>query len=189
MEALDIIEKRIDNLNKILGTTTPATHDAGENLTDSLLSANTLISSAVSGRDKITPVIDRVAELETYLDPTYVDERQNIKAKEVYINTVANDIAGNFDALNQIKSLEATLGAEYFRNIPDVTDKLAAMNEVAAEYKQKSDLFEESLMLAMQRYSEIQNNIKDSLQSMNDRIDQIEAKVKKTKKADQHVDE
>jgi dynactin 3 len=185
MEALDVIEKRIDNLNRILGTTPSENNDSGgDSLTDSLLSANTLISSAVSGREKITPVIDRVAELETYLDPAYVDEHQNIKGKEVYINTVANDIATNFDMLEQIKSLESTLGAEYFRNIPDVTDKLKGMNEVAGEHKQKCDLFEESLMLAMQRYSEIQNNIKDSLQSMNERIDHIENKVKQSKRVD-----
>lgn len=86
MEALDLIEKRIDNLNRILGTLpsdNEPTNAATETLTDSLLSASTLLSSATSGRDAINKFTERSAELEKYLDPNFVEEQQDLRAKEV----------------------------------------------------------------------------------------------------------
>lgn len=186
MEALDAIERRIDNLSRIVGSL-PEDENKSENLTDSLISANTLISSAMSGRQKISDIVERANELEHYLDPAFLDEKQDVKAKEVYVNTVAPELAANFEQLEQIKKLEPSLGAEYFRNIPDVTDKLKAMNDTTIELCQKNDLLEESLTIAMQRYDEIQSGIKDSLKVLNDRIDALEDRLKQKKKSDEPI--
>lgn len=51
--------------------------------------------------------------------------------------------------------------------MPDVSDKLKAMNEVTSDLTQKNFLFKE---MAMQWYDEIQNSLKDPLRSMNGRI-------------------
>lgn len=191
---MEIISKRIDRLNSLLGPIPGDATDAnasavqgGENLVDSLISANTLLASAVSGREKIAQVVSRSAELEGYLDPAYLDERQETQAKEVYINTVATDLAASFEILEKIKTLEPTLGAEYFRNIPDVTDKMRHLNNVASEQVQENDLIEQSLILAMQRYSDIQTGIRDSLAAMNERIDAIEGRLQKKDKPDVDV--
>lgn len=188
MEALDVIEKRIDNLNRILGNLqTDDNNSSNETLTDSLLSASTLISSAMSGRESIVDFVKRSSELETYLDPAFLDEQQELQTKEAYINTVAPDLAETFEQLEQIKQLEPTLGAEYFRTVPDVTDKLKAMNETTGELAQKNDLLEESLTLAMQRYDEIQTNLTETLKKMNERVDRIESKLTQKKKADEDI--
>lgn len=183
MEALDMLEKRIDSLNNILGSDhSDANASTAENLTDSLLSANTLITSATSGREKVSEMMKRTNELETYLDPEFLNDQQTLKTKEVYVNTVANDLASSFEALQKIKTLEPTLGAEYFRNIPDVTEQVKEMNENLSTCQQQNDLVEESLMLAMQRYSEIQTGLRESLQKMNERLDKFEDRVVSAKK-------
>lgn len=191
MDALDAIERRIDSLNRLVGSLpseedTKATTNA-ENLCDSLISANTLIASAMSGRPKIAEIVERADQLENYLDPAFLDAKHDTKAKEVYVNTVAPELAASFEQLEQIKKLEPSLGAEYFRNIPDVTEQLRAMNDTTAELGQKNDLLEESLTIAMQRYDEIQSGIKDSLQTLNERIDQLENRFKTKKKTDDDV--
>lgn len=192
MEALDHIEKRIDNLNRILGTipsTDPleSTNAPSETLNDSLQSAATLLSSATSGRDVITKLTERSAELEKYLDPNFIEEQQDLRAKEAYLQMIAPELQETFDQLEQIKKLEPTLGAEYFRAMPDVTDKLKTMNDTTAELVQKNDLLEESLTLAMQRYDEIHNSLKDSLRSMNDRIARMEDRLNKKKPLNEDV--
>lgn len=192
VEALDSIEKRINHLNRILGTddTDDELPAGAESLTDSLLSANTLMASAMSGRQSnVVDFIKRSHELEKYLDPEFLDEQQKVKAKEVYLNTVAPDLVESFEQLEQIKQLESTLGAEYFRTMPDVSaEKLKAMNETTAALSQKNDFLEETLTLAMQRYDEIQQNLKESLRSMNERIDRMEHRLQeKTKKVDADV--
>lgn len=192
MESLDVIEKRIDNLNLLLGPI-PADDSQAENLTDSVLSAASFLPSASTGhlidgsaRDNILKTFNRKDELEALLDPSYLDEKQDIRTKEIYINTIANDLAGTFETLQKVKALEPTLGAEYFRNLPDVSDQLKTMTTVTTEQKQANDLLEESLVIAMQRYSEIQTGIKDALRAMNDRLDSIE-RLTERKKQDEDV--
>lgn len=184
MEALDAIEKRLDNLSRALG---PLPNEKSENLTDSLLSANTLLSSAINDRQKIVDIVHRSNELEHYLDPAFLEDKQNVKAKEVYVHTVAPELASNFETLEKIKELEPTLGAEYFRGIPDVGDKLKLLNSDAAELCQQNELLEETLTIVMQRYDEIQCGIKESLKIMNDRLDRLEDRLKNTAKGDKDV--
>lgn len=190
MEALDHLEKRIDNLNRILGvesTDVDASNAASESLTDSLLSASTLLSSATSGREALTKLGERSAELEKYLDPNFIEDQQDLRAKEAYLQMIAPELQETFDQLDQIKKLEPTLGAEYFRAMPDVTDKLKAMTDTTSELAQKNELLEESFTLAMQRYDEIHNSLKDSLQSMNDRISRMEERLQKKKPLNEDV--
>lgn len=191
MEALDLIEKRIDNLNRILGTLPldgePTNVGADETLTDSLLSASTLLSSATSGRETINKFVDRSDELEKYLDPNFIEEHQDLRAKEAYLQMVAPELQETFNYLDEIKKLEPTLGAEYFRAMPDVTDKLKTMNDTTSDLAQKNDLLEESLTLAMQRYDEIHNSLKDSLRSMNERISRMEDRMNKKKPLNEDV--
>lgn len=184
MEALDHIEKRIDNLNRLLGAL-PSENESinapSETLTDSLLSASTLLSSTTNGRDVINKFTERSAELEKCLDPNFIEEQQDLRAKEAYLQMIAPELQETFHQLDQIKQLEPTLGAEYFRAMPDVTEQLKSMNHTTSELAQKNDLLEESLTLAMQRYDEIHNSLKDSLRSMNDRIARMEDKLNKKK--------
>lgn len=184
MDALDAIERRLDSLSRALG---PLPNEKSENLTDSLLSANTLLSSAINDRQKIVDIVQRSNELEHYLDPSFLEEKQDVKAKEVYVNTVAPELAANFETLEKIKELEPTLGAEYFRSIPDVSDKLKMLNNDAMELCQKNELLEETLTIAMQRYDEIQSVLKDSLKAMNDRLDRLEDRLKQSTKVDKNT--
>lgn len=182
MDALDLLEKRIDSLSNALGINHEEEPNVSENLTDSLLSANSLIASASSGREKVAEVMKRTKELETLLDPDYLNDQQSLKTKEAYINTVANDLATNFETLQKIKSLEPTLGAEYFRGIPDVSSKLRDMNETLSTSQQQNEIIEESLMLSMQRYAEIQTNLREELQKLSNRLDNFEDRVASAKK-------
>lgn len=188
MEALDSIEKRIDALSRVLGASSmDEEHQNAENLQESLVSANTLLSSAMSGRKPIIEMMKRTGELENLLNPDFIDEKQDLKTKELYLNAVAPQLVDSCNQLEQIKALESTLGAEYFRAMPDVSDKLKAMNETTASLAQKNDLLEETLTLTMQRYDELQNSLKDTIKTMSERIERIENILKEKKKLNEDV--
>lgn len=110
-----------------------------------------------------------------------------MKAKEVYVNTIAPELAENFELLDEIKKLEPALGAEYFCSIPNVGDKLKAMSEITHDQGTNNDLLEESLIIALQRYSEIQDKITDSLKGLNDRLDKIEERIQNVKKPNEDI--
>lgn len=188
MDALDSIEKRVETLSRMLGPISGSDVKGSEDFVESIISANTLLSSALAGRDNINKVLDRADELDNYLDPSFLEKQQNIKSKEVYVNAVASELATTFKQLSDIKDLEKTLGAEYFRNIPDKTDELKELTKNNSEYKQQTELLEESLILAMKRYGELQQRLVESLAAMNKRLDTLEDRLQKKKQADLNAD-
>jgi dynactin-3 len=62
------------------------------------------------------------------------------------------------------------------------------MISMSGEFKQGNELVEESLVILMQRYSEIQGELKDSLKAMNDRLDTMEERLTQKKKQDRNVE-
>lgn len=193
MEALDILEKRIDALSRVLG---PLPDDQAEqpegagsihttNIVDSLCSANALFSEATTGRTQLQQCVERAGELEKYLDPNFLEEQQQVRSKEVYLNAVAPELYAQSEQLERIKQLEPALGAEYFRSIPnECLDKLKQITENNGEYAQQSELIEESLILAMKRYGEIQAGLLSSLDSMSERLYQVEQRLEHKKISD-----
>uniref|UniRef100_A0A1B0G0W0 Uncharacterized protein n=1 Tax=Glossina morsitans morsitans TaxID=37546 RepID=A0A1B0G0W0_GLOMM len=191
MQALDILEKRIDTLSRILGPVPTAsatcTTDASEsnstvtvteNIVDSLISANNIMNEAISGREQIKGLMNRTDELEKYLDPNFLEESQQVCAKEVYLNAISHDLHLQFAELEQIRDLEPTLGAEYFRNIPaEGMDDLLHINMENEEIARQSEMIEESLILAMKHYGEIQEKVMSSLETMNKRLHKLEEKM------------
>lgn len=202
MEALDILEKRIDTLSRIVGnvpeqntssaippTTGESAKVATENIVDSLISANNILNEAISGREQIKKIVNRSDELEKYLDPNFLEENQQVRAKEVYLNAVGHELHTQFQQLEKIRELEPTLGAEYFRNIPgECVDKLKNINQDNGEFAQQAELIEESLILAMKRYGEIQTGLLESLNMMNKRLEAVEEKMQLKKKEDMEKD-
>ncbi|XP_030375179.1 uncharacterized protein LOC115624582 [Scaptodrosophila lebanonensis] len=193
MEALDILEKRIDALTRVLGgvpETNPPGSEAGDghktvNIVDSLCSANALLTEATTGRTQLQKMVGRAGELEKYLDPNFLEEQQQVRSKEVYLNAVAPELHTQSEQLQHIKKLEPALGAEYFRSIPgECLDKLKQITQNNGEYAQQSELIEESLILAMKRYGEIQADLLSSLDVMSERLDQVEQRVEQKKRAD-----
>lgn len=178
MDPLQVLENRIAYLESILP---PETKDnlKEANVIESILSADTLINSATSGREKLASSVARVKEIDQFLDPNYVVENKQINIKEIYLNTVVNDLANSFELLQKIKDLESALGAEYFGNIPDVSDKLKSLIQTAREQKERNDMVEDLLVSSIKRYSEIQEEIHRKLKAMNDYLDTYEEEVEK----------
>lgn len=181
MDAIQILENRISFLESIIPSETKENLKEA-NVIESIISADHLMNSAISGRDKMTQAVARAGEIEKILDPNYVVENKQINMKEIYLNTVVNDLANSFELLQKVKDLEPAVGAEYFGSIPDVTDKLKSLIYTAREQKERNDMIEESLVSSIQRYSEIQENIHQKLKEMNDYLDAREEATEKVNK-------
>ena len=199
MEALDLLEKRIDTLSRMLGplpdegNTATASADsdsnkppaAPETVVDSLLTVNSMLSGVIGNREQIAKTIARAPELEKYLDPNFLEENQQVRSKEVYLNAIGPDLHVQCALLDRVKQLEPTLGAEYFRSIPgECTDQLKQYSQDNTEFSHQAELIEEGLILAMKRYVEIQTVLLESLGTMNKRLEAIEEKMEQKKRAE-----
>lgn len=183
MDPLSGISHRISYLDTVLPRDTKENLKE-DNVIDSIISADTLISSAIRGHDKMTEVVKRSNEVEKFLDPNFVMENKQINMKEIYVNSMVNELAQSFELLDKIKQLQPTLGAEYFGDIPDVAEKLKGFIQTAKEQKERNDMIDESLISSIKRYGEIQEEIHKKLKQMNDHLDQYEEELERRKKED-----
>ncbi|KAL5274204.1 l(2)06496 family protein [Megaselia abdita] len=179
--ALDNLERRLDALDRILG---PDANVSGKksDFVDSLMSAETLVDSAMSGRENIKKVSDRSNELETYLNPDFLEDQQKFSRFAAYINSFSTELQGTFTKLEEIKSLESTLGAEYFRNIPGSSEHLQKLSDKNDEFKESQQFLEEQMMLSMKRFAEIEQGLVNDLATMNSRLDVVQDKIERRKK-------
>nr|CAL26841.1 CG9893 [Drosophila melanogaster] len=183
MEALDILEKRIDALTRVLGPVQDS--EVGEGVVDALCSAHAILGEATTGSAALQQCVKRSDELEKYLDPNFLEEHQQVRSKEVYLQAVAPELHTQAEQLERIKQLEPALGAEYFRSIPaGCLEQLKGITQNNGEYAQQSELIEESLVLAMKRYGEIQAGLLSSLDAMSERLDQVEERMEQRKRAE-----
>lgn len=177
--ALDNLERRLDTLDRILG---PNGDGPGENFVDSLISAETFIQSAMSGRENIKKVSDRSDQLETYLNPDFQEDQQKLDRFAAYINSFNYELQGTFTKLEEIKTLEPTLGAEYFRNIPGSSEHLKKLSDKNDEFKESQTFLEEQMLLSMKKFAEIEQGLVKDLATMNSRLDAVQEKIEKRKK-------
>ncbi|XP_055384812.1 uncharacterized protein LOC129614297 [Condylostylus longicornis] len=169
-DLLCLIESRIDSLKKILNSVSSSTGD--EDFCESLISANSLIASTMSGHQQTIKAASRYAEIESYTNS--LEKPQDAKAKQMCVKSIATTLAVTFEMLKKIKELESTIGAEYFKSLPDVSDLIERTNKQLREAKQNNELIEESLILAMQRYSALQKTTTNFLKSIDEKLTEIE---------------
>lgn len=177
------LEKRLDALDRVLGPHGNVSDKReGENFVDSLMSAETLIHSAIAGHENIKQMSDRSNELETYLNPDFQEDQQQLKKFGAYINSFNTELQGTFTKLEEIKSLEPTLGAEYFRNIPGSSEHLQKLSDKNDEFKESQTFLEEQMMLSMKRFAEIEQGLVKDLATMNARLDAVQDKIERRTK-------
>ncbi|XP_076620699.1 uncharacterized protein LOC143341624 [Colletes latitarsis] len=135
MGALDLLEDRITDLEKrvyglkktnVIDNTFPEI-----SVIDSLLHANTLISSALSGRENANTMIERLSELN--VDIVSLVDLLKLSTEGVcqFLLTVMSDLKKSCDMLSCLQELSSLLETDELRDIPIVSDKL---NDISSAY-------------------------------------------------------
>ncbi|XP_076171802.1 dynactin subunit 3 [Ptiloglossa arizonensis] len=127
MTTIELLEDRIANLEKCiygLVQTNGIDNTTTENpVIDSLLHVNTLILSALSGREKANIVIKRLPELNSYLDTAVENSKLDINAIGQLLLTLKPEIQQNFEMLNQMQELMPVLETDDLTDLPDLEKK------------------------------------------------------------------
>lgn len=135
MSSTKLLEDRIANLEKqVYGPSEAINIDdpvPSNAVIDRLLDVNSLISSALSGRDKPNAIIKRLPELNGYLDPVSEDIDIPTSAKAQLLLTVEPEIMENYKLLTKMRELEPVLESE---RIKDVSEFNNTFNKLSLSY-------------------------------------------------------
>ncbi|XP_076644826.1 dynactin subunit 3 [Halictus rubicundus] len=167
MATVELLESRIAELEKhIFGlkdandsNNTPPVYP----VIDSLLHVNSLVSSAVSGREKTNMAIKRLAELNGYLDPTVDTMDLPIEAKLQLLLTMAPEIKQNCDMLHQMQELMPVLETDRIRDVPELSNKLNELNLSYLKIYEDSQDLNGHINEVFSKYNEVITSISKSL--------------------------
>ncbi|XP_013419149.1 dynactin subunit 3 [Lingula anatina] len=154
-KSLDLMESRLDLLeNLIFGN---ADKDATyPKCVEALSEHHNKLSSATDGKTKVSQVLKRLSEIESYLDPKTADElaltdeaKANILlAEEENIKKLAKD-------LEEIHKSTDVFESEHIKAAPSLAGKLHLLSQVQIEQQDKTCELSEETKKLLQSYNSI----------------------------------
>lgn len=167
MTTIELLEDRIMELEKqIYGLAKKnETNDISlENpVVDNILHVNTLISSAMSGREKANLMIKRLPELNNYLDPITESSEIPIEAKVQLLLAMAPEIKQNYEMLKQVQELVPVLETDRLKNVPELTNKLNDLNLTYLKLYEDTQGLNNHINEVFSKYNEVITSISKSL--------------------------
>ncbi|XP_011879813.1 PREDICTED: uncharacterized protein LOC105568616 [Vollenhovia emeryi] len=187
MSSVKLLEDRIANLEKQLyglgrtmGVDDPAPSNA---ILDRLANVNSLISSALSGREKPNALIKRLSELNGYLEPTSEEVDMPASAKAQLLLTMEPEIMETHKLLTKVEELMPVLESERIKNAPE----LNKFNKISLSYLEAYDDSKElsaHVHDLLSKYNTVINSISESLIILDNAVTAAEIAAKPKKQVD-----
>lgn len=173
MENLDMIESRVSALEeKILGQTKneePKRNfsDLKPMITDTLLEAQTMITSALSCRDSIGRVMDKMVRVDEYLDPLYVAQIMDVECKMTYILEMHEKLNELHEKLKIFDKLLVVLDSENIKKLLENGETIQITAAKTSEVNELSISTLDKIMKLLVGYDDMMKNVQHLFRQMN----------------------
>lgn len=185
---LQKLEERVVVLEKqICGNISPSTAEKKFSETpviESLVNINTYISSALSGRESTNALINRLPELNSYLDPNFEDCDSRTEAKLEYILASESQIKENLRILTELEKLKSVLEVDIIKDAPELSRKLNNLSLNYLKMDEDSKDLNKEIHDLFNSYNTIINTISEALIQLDSRITLAEEAAKPKKQLD-----
>ncbi|NP_001177690.1 dynactin subunit 3 isoform X1 [Nasonia vitripennis] len=175
------LEKKIYGLEKKPNTEGPMPENS---IIESVAHANTLISSALSGREKINTLVKRWPELESYTESDFEPTDLQTEVKLEYILAVEPEIRENAQRLIQLKELLPVLESDRFKNLPELSEKLHDLSLMYVDLGEKAEQVNSETRSMINRYNDIIMNVSKTLIALETEVSELERKAEPKKVMD-----
>ncbi|KAF7386015.1 hypothetical protein HZH66_011857 [Vespula vulgaris] len=156
------LEKQIYGLGKVLQLDDPLPETS---ITDNLLHTNTLISSALSGREKINEAIKRLPELNKHLDITLEELDMPIEAKLHLLLLLEQE-------------LMPVLETDSLKDVPELSVKLNELSLKQLKIHEETEVFTKNMHSVFCMYNDVIDSISKTLISLDKEITRAETSKK-----------
>lgn len=177
-DPISVLEDRVKGLEiKIFGQS--HTHpETTVPIVDSLLDSHKVISSSLSGREKMAAAEKRLAHLEEVLDPMFEDLVINSAAKFAFILSMDDELESITKQLVRLKELSPSLESAQLRNLPQLMKQVNKLISVTAEDKRKFDVMNENIDNLIIKYTEVINGVTAVFTTLDIKLTELEIKSK-----------
>ncbi|KAJ8978110.1 hypothetical protein NQ317_015920 [Molorchus minor] len=160
MDAIDLLEKRIEALELHVLPKNKNSIDKSHVITDLLLQTHTMITSALSCREAITSILQHMTTINEYLDPTNGENVLEVEAKRHYLLELYPELKDTVQLIGTFESLVPYTDSANIVRVTELSEKLdqLAVNNLSI-YEESREVTQKVLQ-SLQRYNDITNSIK-----------------------------
>ncbi|XP_020289008.1 dynactin subunit 3-like [Pseudomyrmex gracilis] len=192
MSNIKLLEDRIANLEKQMygiGKTANIDDDDDDSapqnpIVDRLLDINSLLYSALSGRENPSVIIKRFPELNSYLEPFSEDVDMPASAKIQLLLTMEPEIMENYKLLTKVQELAPVLESERIKNVPELNNTFNKLSLSYLKAYEDSEELNAHVRDLLSKYNAVINSISESLLTLNAAVTAAEVAAKPKKQID-----
>ncbi|RZF36600.1 hypothetical protein LSTR_LSTR007303 [Laodelphax striatellus] len=172
-DPISLLEARVDALErKLFGHESLDNFDTSDSVVDLLLKSQTLISTAVSSREKINAFVKRIDFLEQILDPTYEDSLVDRNARVEVVLMMENEFRETAERLKMLQDMIDVLESEKIRSVPQ--NRLDKLQTSVADLAEKTQETNNKIKELAVCYAQIMNSFTKAFCQMDNALKQLE---------------
>lgn len=136
------------------------------------------VGNSVAGNDRIVPLLKRLEELETFLDPLYAEkEASSVGVKMSLVESQHNTVKENQELLERVESLKPSLEVGSLTKMETLEPRVADLTRIQVDQREAGErLTEESLEL-VQSYNEIIASLSQAFIHADQVVSRAEAEI------------
>merc|ERR1712243_484144 len=143
------------------------------------------LGNSLAGNDRIGPLLKRLDELETFLDPLF-GERDAVSqgVKMSMVESQADNIRDNLEMLEKVEGMKSNLEGSNVDKIDELKPKLAELSKIQIEQREAGEAATEETLELVQKYNNIIASLTEAFIQADQMISKAEMAQTKTKIVD-----
>merc|ERR1712002_820196 len=140
------------------------------------------LGNSLAGNDRIGPLLKRLEELETCLDPLF-GEREAVSqgVKMSMVESQAENMKDNLEMLEKVEKMKVDLDGSNIDKIDEPKPKLAELSKIQLDQREAGDAVTEETLELVQKYNNIIASLTEAFIQADQVITKAELDQNKTK--------
>lgn len=189
MDPLNVLDDRISQLEqRVMGASGARGDPSKHSVLEALSHASQLLNSALSGREKALAVMQRISELNRYMDPTFEDSTMTCEAKLEMILAREKELRHDLASLEQAQRLVSNVldnqnAISSMQAVSGLSGQLEKLTLITIDSVQGVEALNEQAQDLFQRYNSIVKELTRAFMILDEMVTAEEQKAKPKKKA------
>lgn len=173
MASMDLLEKRLEALElQVLGKST--TKNKTQDITELLIHTKMMIASALSLREVITSILEKMPKLNEYLDPSYSVNDLETEVKRQYVMLLYPELKETAELINKFEFLKPVIDSKCILEISQSMDKLKELAVANVNLYEESKKTTNDVLKALQAYNNITLSIRKLFAELDKSVTELE---------------
>lgn len=161
MDAIELLERRIAALElEVLPLDNNLDVDKSQLITDLLLQTHSMTTTALSCREVISTILNRMETINSFVNPTFCETQLDVENKKQYMLELYPEMQKTLQLVAEFDCLKGFLDSPAIANIPTLVSKLEQLTLSNSGVYDECREVTNKIFCALQQYNDITTSIK-----------------------------